>query len=141
VRDTREVKHCIGIKVMRDKKAAKLTLRNLGHIMAMLQKFWMDTRSPTKTAMASGLTLRKTGENLLRDGNRYAVLVGFLLYLSTTTRPDISFSVRVLSRFMSRPEKVHMRAAKAVLRYVRGASRLDVMYGANDALQGYVDAG
>ena len=33
-----------------------------------------------------------------------------------------------------------MRAAKGVLRYLRGTTRIRVMYGANDALQGYVDA-
>jgi len=33
-----------------------------------------------------------------------------------------------------------MRAAKGVLRYLRGTTRLRVMYGSNEALQGYVDA-
>jgi len=90
--------------------------------------------------MASGVKLSKTGENLLPDGNRYAELVGSLLYVSTTTRPDIAFAVGVLSRFMSCPEQDHMRAAKGVLRYLRGTTRLGVQYGGNEALQGYVDA-
>ena len=84
--------------------------------------------------------MSKTGENLLPDGNRYAKLVGSLLYLSTTTRPDIAFAVGVLSRFMSCPEQDHMRAAKGVLRYLRGTTRLGVLYGGNEALQGYIDA-
>jgi len=33
-----------------------------------------------------------------------------------------------------------MRAAKGVLRYLRGTTRLGVLYGGNGALQGYVDA-
>jgi len=90
--------------------------------------------------MATGVKLSKTGENLLPDSNRYAELVGSLLNLSKTTRPDIAFLVGVLSRFMSCTEKDHMRAAKGVLRYLRGTSCLDVMYGGNEALQGYVDA-
>jgi len=45
----------------------------------------------------------------------------------------------VLSRFMSCPEQDHMRAAKGVLRYLRGTTRLGVMYGGNEALQRYVD--
>jgi len=140
VRDMEEVKDFIGTKVMRDKKTKKLTLSNPGHIMALLQAFGMDTCTPNKTAMASGVKLSKTGENLLPDGNRYAELVGSLLYLSTTTRPDISFAVGVLSRFMSCPEQDHMRAARGVLRYLRGTFRLGVMYGGNEALQGYADA-
>jgi len=140
VRDMGEVKDFIDMKVMRDKNAKKLSLSNPGHIMALLQAFGMDRCTPNKTAMASGVKLSKTGENLLPDGHRYAELVGSLLYLSTTTRPDIAFAVRVLSRFMSCPEKDHMRAAKGVLRYLRGTTRLGVMYGGNEALQGYIDA-
>ena len=74
------------------------------------------------------------------DGNRYAELVGSLLYLSTTSRPDIAFAEGVLSRDMACPEENHMRAAKGVLRYLRGASRLGVAYGTYKPLQGYVDA-
>jgi len=140
VRDMGEVKDFIGMKVMREKKAKQLTMSSPGHIMALLQEFGMDTCTPNKTAMASGVKLNKTGENLLPDGNRYAELVGSLLYLSTTTRPDIAFAVGVLTRFMSCPEQDHMHAAKGVLRYLRGTSRLGVMYGGNEALQGYVDA-
>jgi len=140
VRDMGEVKYFIGTNVMHDKKTKKLTLSNPGHIMALLQAFGMDTCTPNKTAMASGVKLSKTGENLLPDGNRYAELVGSLLYLLTTTRPDIAFAVGVLSRFMSFPEQDHMRAAKGVLRYLRGTTRVGVLYGGNEALQGYVDA-
>ena len=100
----------------------------------------MDTCTPNKTAMAAGVKLSKTGENLLPDGNRYAELVGSLLYLLTTTRPDISFAVGVLSRFMPCPEQDHMRAAKGALRYHRGTTRLGVMYRGNEALPGCVDA-
>jgi len=140
MRDMGEVKDCIGMKVMRKTNTKKLTLSNTGHIMALLQAFGMDTCTPNKPVMASGVKLSKTGENLLIDGNRYMELVGSLFYLSTPTRPDIAFAVGVLSRFMSCPEQDHMRAAKGVLRYLRGTSRLGVIYGGNEALQGYVDA-
>jgi len=57
-----------------------------------------------------------------------------------TTRLDIAFAVGVLSRYMSCPKEDHMRAAKGVLRYLRGATRLRVVYGDDKPLQGYVDA-
>jgi len=120
VRDMGEVKEFIGTKVMRGKRAKKRTLSNPGHIMALLQAFGMDTCTPNKTDMASAIKLSKTGKNLLPDGNRSAALVGSLLYLSATTRPDISYPVGVLSRFMSCPEQDHLRAAKGELRYFAG---------------------
>ena len=46
--------------------------------------------------------------------------MGRLIYL-TITRPDIMYSVYVLSRFMHTPCKPHMEAALRVLRYLKGA--------------------
>jgi len=140
VRDMGEVKDFIGMKVMQDRAAKMLTLSNPGHAIELLEAFVMSNSTPNKTPMVSGAKVAKTGENLLPDGNRYAELVGSLLYFSTTKRPDISSAVGVLSRYMACPEEDHMSAAKGVLRYGRRAKRLGVAYGADKPLQGYVDA-
>jgi len=140
VRDMGEVKVFIDMKVMRDRAAKVITLSNLGHLTYLPEDFQMDKSAPNKTPMVSGAKVCKTGENILPEGNRYAELVGSLLYLSTTTRPDIAFSVGVLSRYMSCYEEDHMWAAKGVLRYLRRATRLGVVYGDDKPLQGYVDA-
>jgi len=140
VRDMGEVKDLIGMKVTRNREAMTLTLSNPGHTATLLEAFGKDRATPNKTPMASGVKLTNTGEGLLPKGNRYAELVGSLLNLSTTTKPDIAFAVGVLLRFMSCPEEDHMRAAKGVLRYLRGTTRLGVVYGGSEPLQGFVDA-
>jgi len=140
VRDMGEVKDFIGMKVMRDRAAKVITLSHPGHVSSLLEAFQMEKSAPNKMPMVSGAKRFKTGENLLPEGNRYADLVGSLLYLSTTTRPDIAFAVGVLSRYMAGLEEDHMRAAKGVLRYLRGATRLGVVYGDEKPVQGYVDA-
>jgi len=140
VRDMGEVRDFIGMKVMRNRAAKTLTLSNPGHTETLLEAFGMDRATPNKTPMSSAIKLTKTGGGLLPEGNCYAKLVGSLLFLSTTTRPDIAFDVRVLSRSMSCPEEDHMRAAKGVLRYLRGTTRLGVVYSGSKPLQGFVDA-
>jgi len=65
----------------------------------------MNKSAPSKPPMESGTKLSKPGKNILNDGNRYAEIVGSLLYLSTTTRPDIDFYVGALSRYMACPEE------------------------------------
>jgi len=45
----------------------------------------------------------------------YKELVGKLMYLSTCTRPDISFAVRELAKFMSNYSLAHWVAAKHLL--------------------------
>ena len=43
-----------------------------------------------------------------------------LLYLSTNTRPDISFAVSQLARFSNNPKQNHAKAMKHLIRYLRG---------------------
>jgi len=140
VRDIGEVKNFIGMKEMRDRAAKMLTLSNPGHVIALHEAIGIPNSTPNKTPMVSGAKLVKTGENLLPDGNRYAKLVGSLLYLSKTTRPEFAFAVGVLSRYMACPEEDHMRAATGVLLYLRRATPLGLAYGTHKPLQGYVDA-
>ena len=97
VRGFGEVEDFIGMNVMRKKGAKKFTLSNPSHVIALLPEFGMDTCTPNKTAIASGVQLTKTGDNVLPENNRYAELVGSLLYLSTTTRPDIFCRGRALA--------------------------------------------
>jgi len=45
----------------------------------------------------------------------YISIVGSLMYLALTTRPDIAYAARVLARFNSNPGLPHWQAAKHVL--------------------------
>jgi hypothetical protein len=54
------------------------------------------------------------------DRSEYMAMVGSLMYLSITNRPDISFAVSQLSRFMQNPGVKHVTAAKRIFRYIRG---------------------
>ncbi|TXG57854.1 hypothetical protein EZV62_015683 [Acer yangbiense] len=51
------------------------------------------------------------------DASLYISLVGSLLYL-TATIPDIMFDASLLPRYMQRPTRNHMGAAKRVLRHM-----------------------
>jgi hypothetical protein len=74
----------------------------------------------------------------------YPKLVGALLYLSTCTRPDLSFAVYQLTRFMSAPRMAHYKALKRVLRYLKGTVNFGLHYTKNKnafcKLVGFSDA-
>ncbi|XP_057954283.1 short chain aldehyde dehydrogenase 1-like [Malania oleifera] len=50
----------------------------------------------------------------------YTSVVRSLMYVQTYTIPDISFAVGMLRRYQSNPEMEHWKAAKKVLRYLKG---------------------
>jgi len=49
----------------------------------------------------------------------YRSLIGCLMYL-TATRPNIMHVVSLLSRFMHCASEAHFKAAKRVVRYIKG---------------------
>ncbi|XP_070055020.1 uncharacterized mitochondrial protein AtMg00240-like [Nicotiana tomentosiformis] len=68
-------------------------------------------------------------------------IIGSLLYL-TASRPDIMFSMGLCARFQSNPKKSHLKAAKRILRYLKGMHDLVLYYSSGDSfdLNGYDDA-
>ena len=52
--------------------------------------------------------------------------MGSLVYLAVT-RPDISYSVHILSQFVSAPTTVHYSHLLRVLRYLRGTISLSLL--------------
>lgn len=67
--------------------------------------------------------------------------IGCLRYL-LHTRPDLSLSVGVLSRYMHEPKECHGAALKQVLRYLRGTCSLGLRFTRNKDLKllGYSDS-
>ncbi len=91
--------------------------------------------------IAPSTQLTQEGEDPVDPDNPYAQVVGSLLYLSVTTRPDIAQAVGVLSKFMSNPMSAHWQAAKGVLRYLTGTLDYGITFAGGDTtVIGYCDA-
>lgn len=58
----------------------------------------------------------------------YAQAVGELLWLAMNARPDIAFSVIVLTRFLKAPKSSHWTAVKRIIRYLIGTKSLALTY-------------
>lgn len=95
-----------------------------------------------RLSMGPSLRLTKDEGGPLEDRVVYAEVVGSLLYLAVTTRPDMAYAAGVLSRFMSAPRELHWSAAKSVLRYLRGTMEVGVTFGGrtSEGVRSYVDA-
>eukprot|EP00253_Pinus_taeda_P003922 PITA_03922 len=80
-------------------------------------------------------------KSLYVDATLYRQLVGKLLYL-THTRPDLSFAVGLVARFMQKPRESHWKASKRILCYVRGIVQFGIHYSdkASPLLVGFTDS-
>jgi hypothetical protein len=95
---------------------------------------------PAPTPYDPSVILRKN-YRISRDQLRYSQIIGSLMYLASTTRPDISFAVSKLSRFVSNPGDTHWSALERVLRYLKGTMSYGIHFtGYPRILEGYCDA-
>jgi hypothetical protein len=87
----------------------------------------MSNCSPAVTPLPVGTALSaKTGTQDY-DQLAYCHTVGQLLYLANT-RPDLSYAVGYVSRFMSHPELAHWQAVLHILRYLKGTLDYGILY-------------
>jgi hypothetical protein len=93
----------------------------------LLRLFHMDDCKPIPSPFQSGVKLIATCTYPEVDATLYRQLVGSLLYL-THTRPDPSFVVGLVARYMKTPHEIHWKVAKRILRYVHGTIQFGIHY-------------
>jgi hypothetical protein len=72
----------------------------------VLSRFCYKDSKPSLTPYDPSLVLQKN-KGISRDQLRYSQMIESLIYLASATRPDISFAVSKLSRFISNPGDDH----------------------------------
>ncbi|KAL6347733.1 hypothetical protein AAG906_026262 [Vitis piasezkii] len=96
---------------------------------------------PVSTPMDPNHKLGEAKEEPVVDKRMYQRLVGRLIYLAHT-RPNIVYSVSVISQFMHDPREPHLQAAYRVLHYLKGNPGKRILFKKNNtlALEAYTDA-
>ncbi|XP_031286059.1 uncharacterized protein LOC116144766 [Pistacia vera] len=119
------MKYFLGMEI--SQTAGEIFVCQQRYATEILMKFGMENCKPVDTPLVPNLKLSKTDGVERVDEGKYRSLVGGLLYY-TATRPDLMFTASYLSRFMSNPIELHFKAAKRVLRYVKGTIMLGICF-------------
>jgi len=122
----------LNMTIKRDWARGTLHLSQPLAIEQMAEKFGLTGQKGKKPhiPMKPDLKLVKAeGDQIVPESVfPYQSMVGGLLYLSLTARPDVAQSVSVLSRFMSCPGKEHCDAAEQIVRYLYGTKEYGITY-------------
>lgn len=128
----------LGIEVIQGDNGIFISQKK--YVTDILKKYQMDSCNPAKTPVEVGTKLTKEGEGSLVDSTYFKQIVGSLRYL-TCTRPNISYGVGLISRFMESPHQSHLQGAKRILRYLKGTYDFGLLYSStNNSLVGYSDS-
>lgn len=139
MKDLGDLHYCLELEVWKDSGQTFLTQGK--YARNLLERFRMEQCKTAATPLQQNLKLSSDDGTKQVDATLYRQLVGSLIYL-TTTRPDLAYSVSVLSQFMSRPLDSHWNAAKCVLRYLSGTCNYGILYtdSSDVTLAGYSDS-
>ncbi|KAJ0838106.1 putative RNA-directed DNA polymerase [Helianthus annuus] len=116
IKDLGPLKYFLGIEVT--KTSEGLVLGQRKYTLDILEDSGMQGCRPSSFPIEQNLKLDRREAESPVNGNEYRRLVGRLLYLQAT-RPDIAYSVNILSQFVADPRQSHMESAIRILRYLR----------------------
>lgn len=96
------------------------------YILRMIERFGMSDCKPRSTPCEQKCDFYDKSEPA--DIKSYREIVGSLIYVTTCTRPDLSWTISKLSQHFSQPSVQHMITAKHVLRYLKGTANFELCY-------------
>jgi transposase InsO family protein len=126
--DLGETQTCLGIAVTQNRPERTISLSQSKAVSDLLRNHGFDTCRPLSTPCSLRLTTkmcpqtqseRDTIRTTFESRLPFRTIVCSLLWI-TYTRPDISFAVGQLARFMDNPGRAHYHALKHVLKYLSG---------------------
>lgn len=94
-------------------------------IIKLLKKFNMSNCKGKKTPMKKGFQ-HDPGNEIVDVP--YRQLIGGLMHLSLTTRPEITYSVSYLSRFLDEPTLETWNAGKRIIRHLQETKNMYLIY-------------
>ncbi|KAH9790788.1 hypothetical protein KPL71_003509 [Citrus sinensis] len=115
----------LGIEVKQ--KEEDIFISQESYAKEILKKFKMNDCKPISTPVECGVKLSKHNEGEDIDPTFFKSLVGSLRYL-TCTRSYILYVVGLVSRYMENLKTTHFKAAKRIIRYIKGTTNFGLLY-------------
>jgi hypothetical protein len=125
VKDLGPIRYFLGIEIARSSKGIVLSQRK--YVLDLLIETRMLGCRPCGSPIDRNHQIcARSGDPV--DKGTYQRLIGQLIYLCHT-RPNISYDVSVVSRYMHDPGTVHMDVVYQILRYLKGTPIRDYCLG------------
>ena len=141
LRNEGEVGNFLGIKIEKQAGSAFL-LTQTGLIDKVIKATGMDDCNSVATPALPVPVHTDVNGTSIQESWEYPSVIGMLMYLSSNSRPDISYAVHQAARFSHNPKNSHAQAVKRIIRYLKGTRDKGlILCPTNDnSIKCYVDA-
>ncbi|MBW0471949.1 hypothetical protein O181_011664 [Austropuccinia psidii MF-1] len=134
----------LGVKILHLAEAVVLNQSHYAELI--IELYGMSSCKPVSTPLVPGEHLQPaTPKELVKFeelGVNFRSAVGCINYLSTATRPDLSYAVSMLSQFLEKPEILRWKSFLHVIKYLKGTQNTGLVCwrGSQEGLKAYSDA-
>jgi hypothetical protein len=118
MKDIGAAKKILGMEITRDRKSGLLFLSQHDYINKVLHRFNMPDAKKVTTPIAPHFKLSATQCPVTDEDIEYMSRVpyssaaGSLMYAIVCSRPDLSYAMSLVSRYMANPGKEHWKAVQ-----------------------------
>jgi hypothetical protein len=138
MKDLGEAAYVLGIKIYRDRQRCLIGLSQSTYLDKVLKRFRMDKANKGSLPMLSGKILSKAQcPTTAKDRETmskvpYASSIGSIIYAMLCTRPDVSNTLSLMSRYQGDPGVKHWTAIKNILKYLNRTKEMFLVYGGDE---------
>ena len=142
MKDLGPARRILGMTIIRDREKGSIWLSQSDYVSRVLDKFKMNNVKEVGVPMGQHYKLsvqqspKNTAEEQEMQSIPYANIIGSVMYAMISTRPDIAQAVSVTSRFMMNHGREHWSALKWLLKYLKGAADVGILFRGSEGYEG-----
>jgi hypothetical protein len=134
ITDLGNVSEILGIKVLKD-EFGNYQLTQADYALKLVERAGLKGSRTSELPMDSNSKPPQANDELPNlDRGQFQELLGGLLYLSTSTRPDLSTSVGLLARHASRPQQPHYNALWRIFKFLKKTYNMGLVFKQENSL-------
>lgn len=129
--DLEELHYLLKVEIRRDRKKKLMSLSQERYIESLLKKYGPEVKVRSLPMNPDAKLVPEAhlkGEEVFAQPFLYRNLIGSYQYLVRGSRPDIAYTVRVLSQYLTRYNRTHWEAALWLLGYLKGTIRFGIVF-------------
>lgn len=124
----KEAKYFLGLEIEKNENG-DIKISQKAYTKKILERFnFSEAKSVSTPILKDSETLKSGKDESNKINFPYREAIGACMYLMVGTRPDLAYSIGILSRNLENPTNEDLIKLKRVFRYLRGTNDLGIVY-------------